>query len=110
MGSLFQNLENLLAVTLFLFEIVLLTAKKGISMYKLNLFKLPIEKDTLDDWAKITTDVAKVAILAIPVILYGDDPTYLKLINTALLYIGVYASLQSGRIIRQYKQKQEAQQ
>lgn len=79
-------------------------------MSKLNLFKQPIEKETLDDWAKIATDVAKVAILAIPVILYGNDPTYLKLFNTLLLSIGAYASLQSGRIIRQYKQRQEAQQ
>lgn len=76
----------------------------------LNLFKRPIEKDTLDDWAKIATDIAKVAIIAIPVILYGNDPLYLKLTNTVLLSIGVYASLQSGRIIRQYKQKQEEQQ
>lgn len=76
----------------------------------LNLFKRPIEKDILDDQAKIATDIAKVAILAIPVILYGNDPLYLKLSNTVLLAIGVYASLQSGRIIRQYKQKQEKQQ
>ena len=50
----------------------------------LNLSKKPIEKETLDDWAKLSVDVAKVAILAIPVILYGKDPIYLKCINSFL--------------------------
>ncbi|MDO4698267.1 MAG: hypothetical protein Q4A60_06285 [Pasteurellaceae bacterium] len=74
-------------------------------MSKLNLFKPPIEKDTLDDWAKIATDVAKVAILAIPVILYGNDPIALKLINTALLSITVYSGLTAGRFFRKLKQE-----
>ena len=32
----------------------------------LNLLKRPIEVETLDTWAKILEDMAKVAILAIP--------------------------------------------
>ncbi|HDL3754360.1 TPA: hypothetical protein PW529_002555, partial [Mannheimia haemolytica] len=44
----------------------------------LSIFKTPVEKETLDDWAKISVDVAKVAILAIPVILFGKEPTLIK--------------------------------
>lgn len=72
-----------------------------------NLFSRPIEKDTLEDWAKIVADVAKVSILAIPVVLYGNDAVPLKTFNSILLLIGAYAALQSGRIIRRYKLKLE---
>lgn len=36
-----------------------------------NLIMRPIEPETLEDWKKISIDIAKVAILAIPVIFYG---------------------------------------
>lgn len=71
----------------------------------LNLFKKPIEKETLDDWAKLSVDVAKVAILAIPVILYGKDPIYLKCINSFLLALGVYGGLIAGRRFRKIKEE-----
>lgn len=66
----------------------------------LNLFKRPIEKSSLESWSKITDDIAKVAILAIPVMLYGKDPIYLKAINSILLLIGAYACLLGGRLFR----------
>ena len=47
----------------------------------LNLFTRPIEKETLENWAKLAGDIGKVAILAIPVLLYGKDPIFLKLIT-----------------------------
>ncbi|WP_225981330.1 hypothetical protein [Mannheimia pernigra] len=57
-----------------------------------NITKRPFEKETLDDWAKLSVDVAKVAILAIPVILYGRDPVTIKLINNlALAYMADYS-------------------
>ncbi len=34
-----------------------------------NLFRSPIEKSSLSAWSKLTDDIAKVAILAMPVIL-----------------------------------------
>ncbi|MDH3000648.1 hypothetical protein A1D23_09465 [Chelonobacter oris] len=76
----------------------------------LNLFRKPIEKETLDDWSKIANDIAKVAILAIPVILYGKDPIYIKSINTLLLVFGAYCGLLTARHIRriQAKRKEEA--
>lgn len=70
-----------------------------------NITKRPFEKETLDDWAKLSVDVAKVAILAIPVILYGKDPIVVKIINTVLLGIGAYGGLFAGRQFR--KQKEE---
>ncbi|QLB44845.1 hypothetical protein [Mannheimia pernigra] len=72
-----------------------------------NITKRPFEKETLDDWAKLSVDVAKVAILAIPVILYGRDPVTIKLINTILLGIGVYGGLFAGRKFRKMKEEMQ---
>ncbi|MFY1028322.1 hypothetical protein CFY87_03875 [Actinobacillus seminis] len=70
-----------------------------------NITKRPFEKETLDDWAKLSVDVAKVAILAIPVILYGKDPIIIKIINAVLLGIGVYGGLFAGRKFRKMKEE-----
>ncbi|MBE2897734.1 hypothetical protein HPC37_02510 [Pasteurellaceae bacterium 20609_3] len=73
----------------------------------LNLLKKPIEQETLDDWAKLSVDVAKVAIMAVPVILYGNDPVYLKLINSFLLGAGAYSGLIAGRKFRKMKEEMQ---
>lgn len=65
-----------------------------------NLFKRPIAKSNFEAWAKISDDIAKVAILAIPVMLYGKDPIYIKLLNTALLATASYLFLLGGRLFR----------
>lgn len=39
----------------------------------LNLFKRPIEPEIKEDWSKLTLDIAKVALLAIPVVVYGNS-------------------------------------
>lgn len=70
-----------------------------------NLFKLPIEKASLDAWAKLADDVAKVAILAMPVILYGEQFPLLKLFNISALLIITYATLTIGRVFRQLSEK-----
>ncbi|WP_273382563.1 hypothetical protein [Actinobacillus porcinus] len=75
-----------------------------------NLFKRPIEKETLDDWAKIANDIAKVAMLAVPVVLIGDELVINKIIKVVSLLVATYASLQSGRIIRRFKQSKEGKQ
>lgn len=74
---------------------------KGNSM--LNLFKRPIETETLDSWCKIADDIAKVAILAIPVMLYGNEIISLKVINSLLLLAGAYSSLLISRHLRKNK-------
>lgn len=70
-----------------------------------NLFKPPIEKASLDAWSKLTDDVAKVAILAMPVILYGEQFPLLKLFNISALFVISYVFLATGRIFRQLSEK-----
>ena len=67
----------------------------------LNLFKLPIEKSSLEAWSKLSDDVAKVAILAMPVILYGEQQLFLKGLNISFLLIIAYVCLVMGRKFRQ---------
>lgn len=71
----------------------------------INLLKPPFEQETLDVWAKLSDDIAKVALLAIPVIPYANNTLVLKIINILLLILVVYLSLLFGRIFRQMKQK-----
>lgn len=66
-----------------------------------NIFTPPIEKLTIESWAKISDDIAKIAILAIPVILYGNYSIYFKFIHTILLFAGTYAFLLVARLLRQ---------
>ncbi|NBI42448.1 hypothetical protein GVX76_02905 [[Haemophilus] felis] len=72
-----------------------------------NITKRPFEKETLDDWAKLSVDIAKVAILAIPVILYGKEPVIIKLLNTVLLGLGIYGGLFAGRKFRKMKEEMQ---
>ncbi|MEG9498310.1 hypothetical protein [Mannheimia indoligenes] len=65
-----------------------------------NLFKTPIEKGSFESWAKISNDIAKVAILAIPVILYGNDATSAKVFNITMLTLFTYFFLNCGRQLR----------
>ena len=67
----------------------------------LNLFKLPIGKSSLEAWSKLSDDVAKVAILAMPVILYGEQPLFLKGLNISFWLIIAYACLVMGRKFHQ---------
>ena len=67
----------------------------------LNLFKLPIEESSLEAWSKLSDDVAKVAILAMPVILYGEQSLFLKGLNISFLLIIAYVCLVMGRKFRQ---------
>lgn len=71
----------------------------------LNLFKLPIEKSSLEVWSKLSDDVAKVAILAMPVILYGEKVFLLKVLNIGSLLVVTYFCLAVGRIFRQLSEK-----
>lgn len=66
----------------------------------LNIFKKPYEKGTWEAWAKMCDDIAKVAFLAIPVMIYGSDPMVLKMLNIALLALGSYIFIIGGRSCR----------
>lgn len=71
----------------------------------LNIFKAPFDNDTLDDWAKMSIDIAKVAILAIPVILFNNEPILLKVIKTVFLVVGAYSGLIVHRQLKRVKAK-----
>ncbi|NBH75913.1 hypothetical protein [Rodentibacter pneumotropicus] len=70
-----------------------------------NLFRSPIEKSSLSAWSKLTDDIAKVAILAMPVILYGGNSLAFKGANIAFLLIIAYIFLVMGRFFRQLSEK-----
>ncbi len=65
-----------------------------------NLFKKPIEKSSFEAWAKMSDDIAKVAILAVPVIIFGKYTIAFKILNFILLVIAIYLFLIGGRLFR----------
>lgn len=67
----------------------------------LNLFKKPIKKSSFEAWAKLMDDIAKVAILAIPVILYGEYPILMKFIHSTTLFLVIYFLLATARLFRE---------
>ncbi|WP_439243525.1 hypothetical protein [Lonepinella sp. BR2474] len=69
----------------------------------LNLFKLPLETDTLEAWVKIIEDIAKVAILALPVVIFGQGGMVFKISSCIGLAMLTYLLLLAGRLLRQYK-------
>ncbi|MFZ7236834.1 hypothetical protein ACLSZ3_00080 [Avibacterium gallinarum] len=72
-----------------------------------NIFKKPYEKGTLEAWAKTCDDIAKVAILAVPVILYNNDPLLQKGINLVALVISTYSTIWGARICRKLAENKE---
>ncbi|MDD0823950.1 hypothetical protein PTQ27_05660 [Mannheimia sp. AT1] len=67
----------------------------------LNLFKKPIKKSSFEAWAKLMDDIAKVAILAIPVILYGDYSWLMKCVHSVTLFTIIYLLLSGARTFRE---------
>ncbi|HGO5855917.1 TPA: hypothetical protein ACK3JJ_000528 [Mannheimia haemolytica] len=67
----------------------------------LNLFKKPIKESSFEAWAKLMDDVAKVAILAIPVILYGEYSLLMKFVHLATLFTVIYSFLTTARAFRE---------
>lgn len=70
-----------------------------------NLFKRPVEQSSFEAWAKISDDIAKVAILTVPVMLYGKDSIDWKITNILLLFCAIYLFLIGGRKLRQLSQR-----
>ncbi|PJG86094.1 hypothetical protein [Conservatibacter flavescens] len=65
-----------------------------------NILRRPFEKSTFEAWAKIFDDIAKVAFLGIPVIIYGEYPVEFKLFNIVILIVGIYIFILGGRVCR----------
>ncbi|OOH87690.1 hypothetical protein BMT54_09620 [Pasteurellaceae bacterium 15-036681] len=66
----------------------------------LNIFKRPVEKATIEAWAKIMDDFFKVAVLTIPVIIYGKESSSFKVLNVVSLLIIIYGLIVFGRFCR----------
>lgn len=66
-----------------------------------RLFKPPFEISTLEAWSKMSDDIAKVAILAVPVMLYSDNSLGFRIFNIALLSVVALTFLAVGRYFRQ---------
>lgn len=71
----------------------------------LNLFKRPIETETLDAWAKWLEDIAKVSIIAVPVVVFGQYSFVIKALNVLCLLICTYSFMLGGKLIRKHKEK-----
>lgn len=69
----------------------------------LNLLKRPIEAETLDAWAKILEDIAKVALLALPVVIFGQNGAFFKIASSVALLFIAYFALIGGKQIRKHK-------
>lgn len=69
----------------------------------LNLLKRPIERETLDAWAKILEDIAKVALLALPVVIFGQSQIFFKVASSLALLLTAYFALIGGKQIRKHK-------
>lgn len=68
-----------------------------------NLLKRPIETETLDAWAKILEDIAKVSILALPVVIFGQSGVFFKIASSVALMYVAYFALIGGKQIRKHK-------
>ncbi|MCW9733851.1 hypothetical protein L5B97_10340 [Avibacterium sp. 20-15] len=69
----------------------------------LNLFKRPIEIETVEAWAKLLEDIAKVAILAVPMIIFGQNGVLFKIASSFTLMFVSYATLVLGKQLRKHK-------
>ena len=66
-----------------------------------NLFCFPTKKETIEAWAKMLEDFAKVAVLAIPVLLFGKEGFIFKSINAVVLLFIAYWCLIVAKVIRE---------
>lgn len=75
-------------------------------MYTFNLFKRPFERSTLKEWAKLSDDVGKVAIIAIPAMIFSDYELIVKIINIIGLSAVAYSFLLIARNIRLHLERE----
>lgn len=69
----------------------------------LDLFHKPINIESLDSWAKNLDEIARIAILAMPVVIYGSDVTSFKIMNIVLLASCSYSCLYLANFLRKKK-------
>ncbi len=72
---------------------------------KTNLFSRPISENTIEAWAKILEDLAKLAFIAMPAVLYGEYTFIFKGANIVLLVLMSYLFLVGAKLLRNSKFK-----
>lgn len=70
---------------------------------KLNAFKRPFIRESLDAWCKTFDDVSKIAILATPTVIYSDNTLNYKIINSSILILSAYIAIYCANFIRKNK-------
>lgn len=70
-----------------------------------NLLEKPLTEETIGAWAKILDDVAKVAIIALPTVLYGNFSVLFKILNISVLLFIIYAILWLAKFTRNQKDR-----
>lgn len=71
----------------------------------MKIFNLQIKEDSLDAWAKLTDDLAKVAILAIIPTFFAEQNLINQIISSVSLSIVALFQLSLGLILRNAKLK-----
>lgn len=70
----------------------------------LALFKRPFHKESLDSWSKNLDDIARVAILAVPVVIYSNDAIVYKVFNIIFLAVFAFCSVSCADFIRKKRE------
>lgn len=65
-----------------------------------NLIQPPIKEQTLDSWIKMLDDIAKIAIISVPVSAYSNYESLVKICNTATLILISYCCLIASKFLR----------
>ena len=66
-----------------------------------NLFCFPTKKETIEAWAKMLEDFAKVSIIALPVVFFGKESLIFKAFGIGGLILIAYCSLIIAKYTRE---------
>lgn len=78
-------------------------------MFLFNIFKKPLNSESIDSWCKALDDIAKISLLGVPVLLYSGNALIYKIINTFLLLLSSYICLLMADFMRRNKAELIAQ-
>lgn len=65
-----------------------------------NLCQFPTSKETIEAWAKILEDIAKVSLIAIPVLVFGKETDMFKIFGSSSLFLTAYCCLIIAKYLR----------
>ncbi|WP_245872508.1 hypothetical protein [Avibacterium endocarditidis] len=68
-----------------------------------KFIQTPDRSRNLRSLGKMVEDIAKVAILAVPVIIFGQNGILFKIMSSLTLMFVIYATLVAGKLLRKHK-------